>query len=129
MSVPLPLGGAGGRRFGHQHTRGDTDGSTPNARLRERKRRQTQRMTAPDSQRHDVELLGVAPDRHVLLERRPQEVVCWSVEEVRCADTPGARAEHCLIFHAPHAVRRVYDYPPDWRTLSAEGLLALSWRR
>ena len=64
-----------------------------------------------------------------LSERGAFGVIVWVVEEWHCTDTPGARARRCLVFLAPHAFRRVYDFPPDWRTLSAEELLAVSWRR
>ena len=36
---------------------------------------------------------------------------------------------HCLRFDTPSTVRRVWDYPPDWRTLDDAALVALSWRR
>ena len=32
-----------------------------------------------------------------------------------------------LVFESEGIVRRVRDYPADWRTLSDENLLALSW--
>jgi hypothetical protein len=34
-----------------------------------------------------------------------------------------------LIFANAEVVRRVWDYPADWRELSADELLAVSWRR
>ncbi len=34
-----------------------------------------------------------------------------------------------LIFFSEIAVRRVRDYPSDWRTLSATALERLSWRK
>jgi hypothetical protein len=41
----------------------------------------------------------------------------------------GARGLRCLVFASPEVIRRVWDYPPDWRTLPDSALLALSWRR
>ena len=67
--------------------------------------------------------------RCLIHERSAAGEITWSVAEMRCADTPGAQAECCLVFEAPHAFRRVYDFPPDWRSLSDEELLAVSWRR
>jgi hypothetical protein len=32
------------------------------------------------------------------------------------------------VFASPEVVRRVWDYPPDWRALSDAALYALSWR-
>ena len=42
---------------------------------------------------------------------------------------PGARRDRCLLFACADAVRRVWDYPPDWRDLPAEALAALSLRQ
>lgn len=33
-----------------------------------------------------------------------------------------------LVFESHHAVRRVRAFPPDWRSLADEDLLALSWK-
>jgi hypothetical protein len=53
----------------------------------------------------------------------------WQVTEASGATVPAARGPSCLIFASSEAVRRVWDYPDDWRELSAEELLAVSWRR
>ena len=37
------------------------------------------------------------------------------------------RSTPSLVFESNGAVRRVRNYPPDWRTLDAEALFALSW--
>jgi hypothetical protein len=65
----------------------------------------------------------------LLREPTPLGPVGWAIYKVWCGDMPGARAEWCLVFEAPTAVRRVYDFPPNWHTLPADALLALSWRR
>lgn len=51
----------------------------------------------------------------------------WLVYEL----PPGSydrRATPSLVFDSDGIVRRVREYPPDWRTLSDENLFALSWR-
>jgi hypothetical protein len=53
----------------------------------------------------------------------------WAVVEVDASAVPGAPGTRCLLFTRRECVRRVWDYPPDWRTLDAAGLAALSWRR
>jgi hypothetical protein len=53
----------------------------------------------------------------------------WSVVEVDASSVPGSRGTHCLIFSRKDCIRRVWDYPRDWRTLDAAGLSELSWRR
>lgn len=50
---------------------------------------------------------------------------CWHVYEVGGA-TYDRRAS--LIFESAWTVRRVRVYPADWRALSDEELLALSWQ-
>ena len=57
------------------------------------------------------------------------EWVQWMVVEVDAAGVPGARGPRCLVFTRADCIRRVWDYPTDWRTLDAAGLTALSWRR
>ena len=51
----------------------------------------------------------------------------WTVHEVTDAARPWAGKS--LIFVSTDGFRRVYEYPDDWRTLDAEGLHALSWKR
>jgi hypothetical protein len=53
----------------------------------------------------------------------------WAVSEQPCAGVPGARRDRCLVFASEHAVRRVYDYPDDWRPLPTAALVAISERR
>jgi hypothetical protein len=53
--------------------------------------------------------------------------VVWKVMEVDAASVPAARGEACLLFVAPHAIRRVWTYPRDWQRLPAAGLEELSW--
>ena len=55
--------------------------------------------------------------------------VRWNVTERDARADPGARGARCLVFAAACAVRRVWDYPPSWRALAADALIALSWRR
>ena len=53
----------------------------------------------------------------------------WSVVEIDGAVVPGSHGARCLIFARPDCVRRVWDYPSDWRALDDEALLQLSWHR
>jgi hypothetical protein len=64
-----------------------------------------------------------------LVEYLDAALVRWRVTEHDARGEPGARGDWCLVFSCEDAVRRVWGYPPDWRDLSAEGLIALSWRR
>ncbi|GJG85516.1 hypothetical protein tb265_06970 [Gemmatimonadetes bacterium T265] len=58
--------------------------------------------------------------------------VTWTVTERDGAGVPGnadgVRGLRCLVFASPEAVRRVWDYPPDWRALPDDACYALSWR-
>jgi hypothetical protein len=52
--------------------------------------------------------------------------VPWLVYELPA--TPfDRRSSASLIFESDAAVRRVRTYPPDWRSLADDALLALSW--
>jgi hypothetical protein len=55
--------------------------------------------------------------------------VRWHVCERDARRDPGALRKWCLVFSCDDAMRRVWDYAPGWRTLSAVELIALSWRR
>ena len=55
--------------------------------------------------------------------------VCWRVRERDARADPGSRADWCLVFSCQDALRRVWDYTPDWRTLARTDLIALSWHR
>ena len=58
-----------------------------------------------------------------------KEHVPWTVTERDAHDVPGKRGIRCLIFASPDAVRRVWEYPADWRDLLTPSLIALSWSR
>jgi hypothetical protein len=52
----------------------------------------------------------------------------WRVFELaKWANDPAPAPS--LVFESDGAVRRVSNYPADWRDLSDRALLALSWRR
>ena len=53
----------------------------------------------------------------------------WSVVEVDASAVPGALGVRCLIFTRPDCIRRVWNYPADWRSLDDAGLDSLSWHR
>jgi hypothetical protein len=52
--------------------------------------------------------------------------VTWLVYELPPA-TFDRRGTSSLVFESEGAVRRVRDYPADWRNLSNEALYPLSW--
>ena len=52
----------------------------------------------------------------------------WTVHEVLAESAPWARGPRCLLFASEVAIRRVWDYPEDWRLLSDAELEAQSWR-
>ena len=54
--------------------------------------------------------------------------VQWRVSERPVRRTPTEPARACLFFEAPHIIRRVCEYPTDWRTLTDVELERLSWR-
>ena len=64
---------------------------------------------------------GNDPFPHVIADRNGVE---WSVQEV---ETPQAwaRGKRCLVLNSRDCVRRVWNYPPDWRHLDADTLFAL----
>lgn len=51
----------------------------------------------------------------------------WTVYEI--ANMHATWASHSLIFVSDRGFRRVYNYPPHWRSLSAEELDTLSWSK
>jgi hypothetical protein len=55
--------------------------------------------------------------------------VRWHVAEHDGRGVPGSRGERCLIFSSTEVVRRVWDYPSNWRDLLPASLAALSRRR
>lgn len=52
----------------------------------------------------------------------------WTVHEVATGAALWAKGPRCLLFGSESAIRRVWRYPPDWRTLSVAELETLSWR-
>ena len=50
----------------------------------------------------------------------------WSVTEIS-GNVPTRPGQRCLIFASADAVRRVWNYPPEWRELTDAQLEALSW--
>ena len=41
----------------------------------------------------------------------------WTVREMDARGVPGARAPTCLICESTEVIRRLWDYPRDWRKL------------
>lgn len=58
---------------------------------------------------------------HVIVDR---EGVEWAVREVATPQA-WARGACCLVLNSRDCVRRVWDYPSDWRRLDADTLLEL----
>lgn len=61
------------------------------------------------------------PYPHVVVDRAGVE---WTVREVETPQ-PWARGERCLVLNSRECVRRLWTYPPHWRTLDADVLLQL----
>ena len=53
----------------------------------------------------------------------------WTVVEIDGTRVPGSHGRRCLIFARPECIRRVWDYPSDWRALDNDALMRLSWHR
>ncbi len=75
--------------------------------------------TAPESRRNIGTNVSFVDDENVL----------WTVTEWDGGNVPGTRGAQCLIFQSTEVVRRVWQYPSDWRDLLIPGLIALSWCR
>ena len=58
---------------------------------------------------------------------RDKEDNCWTVQEVDTSKVSWARRPSCLIFSSELAIRRVWDFPADWRKLGNGELERLSW--
>lgn len=83
-------------------------------------------MTADGNSEHRVPL----DDTIVTFVQRVDDTwLQWSVVEVDARGLPGAKKARCLVFSRPECVRRVWDYPDDWRTLDPARLATLSWNR
>jgi len=63
---------------------------------------------------------------HRTARRLTVDDVEWLVYELP-APTLDRRRTPSLVFESLQAIRRVRNYPPTWRTLSDQALLALSW--
>lgn len=61
------------------------------------------------------------PYPHVVVDRGGIE---WAVREV-ATPQPWAHGARCLVLNSRECVRRVWHYPPNWRTLDADVLLQL----
>lgn len=52
----------------------------------------------------------------------------WTVREMSAVRVPGSRGDYCLICESTTVVRRLWEYPDDWMSLSDAELLALCTR-
>jgi len=69
-----------------------------------------------------------ASDRRPAREFFDSDHVRWCVFESPQRCTDGTMQPVSLIFESDAAVRRVRDFPAEWRTLTDAELEALSWR-
>src|SRR3954470_3097211 len=60
-----------------------------------------------------------SPER--LLQRGHRQ---WIVREVSARGVPGARRETCLLCESAEVIRRIWDFPSDWKNADDEAL----WR-
>lgn len=60
---------------------------------------------------------------------RDADGVAWRVVECEARHVPGACGDRCLVFLSENVVRRVWDFPRDWRTMPPQALDALTLRR
>jgi hypothetical protein len=49
----------------------------------------------------------------------------WIVREVNARGVPGARRETCLICESAEVIRRIWDFPSDWRLVDEDALWKL----
>jgi len=79
----------------------------------------------------------VALDRGVAMDPRPVSFsqvtngvwLHWTVVEVDARMVPGSHGARCLLFTRQDCIRRVWEFPSEWRTLDAAALEKLSWHR
>ena len=77
-----------------------------------------------DAQGHVFQALKATPDSqdpHLVIDRAGVE---WSVCEVTTPQS-WAHGARCLILNSRECVRRLWEYPPNWRSLDADVLLRL----
>ena len=77
-----------------------------------------------DSNGHVFPANGGAADEqfpHIVVDRLGVE---WTVREVLTPQV-WAKEKRCLVLNSRECVRRVWNYPRHWRTLSADTLLRL----
>jgi hypothetical protein len=51
----------------------------------------------------------------------------WTAQEIELGSVAWAHAPRCLVFQSAVAIRRVWHYPAEWRSLSDAALETLSW--
>ena len=49
----------------------------------------------------------------------------WTLREMDARGVPGARATRCLICESTEVIRRLWDFPNNWRQLGDAELAAL----
>ena len=49
----------------------------------------------------------------------------WLIAEIDARHVPGGRADRCLVCQNEQVVRRLWEYPPEWYSLSEVALRAL----
>jgi len=61
-------------------------------------------------------------------DNRKRNILCrgavhWLIVEMDCRGQPGVRAAHCLVCENTAVVRRVWQYPENWYSLSDDELI------
>ena len=69
------------------------------------------------------------PEPVTFVQRAGDAWLHWSVVEMDARAVPGAHAALCLVFAREGCIRRVWNYPIDWRALDDDELASLSWNR
>ena len=75
------------------------------------------------------EIGDLAPEGDAVISQATHSVVDhngieWIVSEVATPEA-WARSARCLLFNSRECVRRVWEFPDHWRTLSPQALLRL----
>ncbi|HXT16001.1 MAG TPA: hypothetical protein VN706_10265 [Gemmatimonadaceae bacterium] len=52
----------------------------------------------------------------------------WTLREVAAQLVPGSRGPRCLICESSTVVRRLWEYPENWMTLTDDELMTLCGR-
>lgn len=71
---------------------------------------------------HDAKALWGAPSQREQLSFTDHRGTLWSISERDATNVPGSKGARCLICMADAAVRRLWEYPRNWRQLAKADL-------